>query len=202
MNTPSAQAQSFASAVSNALHRHWGWFLVEGILLLLLGIAAIAIPVVASVAVTLVFGWVLLVSGIVGLITTFRARGAPGFAWSLISGILGVVAGGILLWWPLQGTFSLTAVLIAFLFIEGIATLLYSLEHRKSLSGRWGWLLTSGIVDIILGVVLFLGLPWTALWALGVLVGINLLFGGWALIAVALSARAAGAQPRGAALPS
>ena len=66
---------------------------------------------------------------------------------------------------------------------------MYALEHRTGLSGRWGWMLASGILDIVLGVLLILGLPGTALWAIGLLLGLNLLFGGWALILMALHAR-------------
>jgi len=80
-------------------------------------------------------------------------------------------------------------VLITFLAIEGAVTILYALEHRNALSGRWGWMLSSGVLDLLLAVLLFAGLPGTALWAIGVIVGINLLFGGWALILMALHAR-------------
>jgi uncharacterized membrane protein HdeD (DUF308 family) len=126
---------------------------------------------------------------VVGLIATLRARGAPGFGWSLVSALLGIVAGGLLLFYPLQGTLSLTAVLIAFLVVEGVVSIMYALEHRSALSGRWGWMLASGILDVALGIFLFLGLPGTALWALGLLIGINMLFGGWALVFMALHAR-------------
>jgi len=176
-----------------------GWFLIEGILLVVLGVAAVLIPVLATLAVTLVLGWILLISGVIGLITTFRAVRTPGFTWSLISGILGIVVGFLLLRWPFPGTLSLTAVLIAFLLIEGVATIFYALEHRRSLFGHWGWLLTSGVVDVILAVILFLSLPGAALWALGLLVGINLIFGGWALIVMALFARGARHGRAGAA---
>jgi uncharacterized membrane protein HdeD (DUF308 family) len=175
--------------IGGAVRRHWVLFLVEGIVLVILGTLALLAPVIASVAATVLFGWLLLLSGIVGLVTTFRARHAPGFWWSLLSALLGIVAGVVLLGWPLLGTFSLTAVLIAFLFAEGIISIMYALEHRNALSGRWGWMLASGIVDIGLGVLLFIGLPGTALWALGLLLGINLIFGGWALILMALHAR-------------
>jgi len=107
--------------------------------------------------------------------------------------------GLLLLGWPFQGTLSLTAVLIAFLLIEGIATILYALEHRRGLFGRWGWLFASGIVDVILAVILIISLPGAALWALGLLVGINLIFGGWVLILMALFARGATSHPSGAA---
>jgi uncharacterized membrane protein HdeD (DUF308 family) len=182
-------AAEIRSAVSAAIHRHWGLFLFEGIVLIILGTLAVLVPAVASLAATIVFGWILLLSGVIGLISTFRARQAPGFGWSLLSALLGIVAGIILLTMPLQGTLSLTAVLIAFLIVEGVATVLFALEHRKGASGRWSWLLASGILDIGLGGILLAGLPGTAVWALGVLVGINMIFGGWSLVWMALHAR-------------
>jgi len=187
--TPSDRAQDLRRRFAGALREHWVLFLIEGILLVILGILALLAPVIASLAATVFFGWILLLSGIMGLITTLRARQAPGFWWSLLSALLGIVAGILLLVWPLQGTLSLTAVLIAFLLIEGVLSIMYALEHRTGLSGRWGWMLASGILDVVLGVLLLLGLPGTALWALGLLLGLNLLFGGWALILMALHAR-------------
>ena len=189
-----AAQQPFASAdirsaVNAAIHRHWGLFLFEGIVLIVLGTMAVLVPAVASVAATIVFGWILLLSGSVGLVATFRAKGSPGFAWSLISAILGIAAGLILLSMPVQGALSLTAVLIAFLLVEGVATVLFALDHRKGSSGRWSWVLTSGIVDLVLGIILLAGLPGTAVWALGLLIGINMIFGGWSLVWMALHAR-------------
>ena len=189
MTTQADEIQQVRERVSGAVSRHWKMFLFEGIVLLILGTLAVLAPVIASVAATVFFGWLLLVSGVVGLIATLRARGAPGFGWSLVSALLGIVAGGLLLFYPLQGTLSLTAVLIAFLVVEGVVSIMYALEHRSALSGRWGWMLASGILDVALGVFLFLGLPGTALWALGLLIGINMLFGGWALVFMALHAR-------------
>ncbi|HSY45592.1 MAG TPA: DUF308 domain-containing protein [Steroidobacteraceae bacterium] len=177
--------------LAGAVRRHWVLFLCEGIALVILGLLAVLAPMIASVAATVFFGWILLLTGVVGLISTLRARQAPGFAWSLLSALVGIVAGVLLLAWPLLGTVSLTAVLIAFLLLEGGVSIMYALEHKSALSGRWGWMLASGIVDVFLGLLLFIGLPGTALWALGLLVGINLLFGGWALILMALHARPA-----------
>ena len=143
----------------------------------------------ATLTFTIVIGWIFLVSGVVGLFTTFWARQAPGFWWSLISALIGIAAGLVLLFWPLTGTLSLTLVLIAFFVIEGIASIMYAIEHRNQLSGRWGWMLISGIIDLILAGIIFAGLPGTAAWALGLLVGINMVFGGAALIGMALAAR-------------
>ncbi len=181
--------ESTRRAVVNAIHEHWVLFLIEGIVLVILGAAAIVLPVIATVAFTLVIGWLFLLSGIVGLITTFWMRNAPGFWWSLLSAIIAIAAGIVLIRWPISGTVSLTLVLIAFFIIEGIATLMYAFEHRAQLSGRWGWMLASGIVDLILAGIIFAGLPASATWALGLLVGINLLFGGTAMIGMALAAR-------------
>jgi len=175
--------------VVSAIHKHWVLFLVEGIILVLLGAAAIILPVIATLAFTLLIGWLFLLSGAVGLVTTFWMRNAPGFWWSLISGVVGIAAGIVLIRWPISGTISLTLVLIAFFIVEGIVTLMYAIEHRARLSGRWGWMLASGIIDVTLAVLLILGLPGAALWALGLILGINLIFGGWALIFMALHAR-------------
>jgi len=178
-------------AVVSTIHEHRVLFLVEGIILLVLGAAAIIVPVIATLAFTLFIGWLFLISGVVGLITTFWMRNAPGFWWSLLSGVVGIAAGIVLILWPISGTVSLTLLLIAFFLVEGIVTLMYAFEHRAQLSGRWGWMLASGIVDLILAGIIFAGLPETATWALGLLVGINLLFGGVAMIGMALAARTA-----------
>jgi uncharacterized membrane protein HdeD (DUF308 family) len=200
MATTESEAREIRSAISAAMHRHWGLFLLEGIVLIVLGSLAVLVPAVASVAATIVFGWILLLSGVTGLITTLRARQAPGFGWALLSAIIAIAAGVVLLAMPVQGTLSLTAVLIAFLFVEGVASILYAFEHRKGLTGRWSWMLASGIIDVLLALILMAGLPGTAVWALGLLIGINMIFGGWALVWMALHARseaiATAAQPR------
>ena len=192
MSTNKADLDQLQSAVANSLHMHWRLFLTEGIILLVLGVLAIVVPPIATIAVAILIGWLLLMSGIVGLIATLRARGAPGFGWSLASAILGIVAGFVLLAWPLSGALSLTLILTVFLTLEGVVSILYALEHKRELSGRWGAMLFSGIVDLILAGIIFAGLPGTAAWAIGLLVGINLVFGGSALIAMALHARNAG----------
>lgn len=174
-----------------AVKRHWISFFIEGAILAVLGILAIVLPNTASFAVSIFLGWLLLVSGGAGLIGTLWMREAPGFWWSLISAILGIVVGAILIGWPMSGVLSLTLVLIVFFWIEGVASIMFALEHRRQLSGRWGWMLVSGIIDLILGVIILSGFPGSAAWAIGLLLGINLVFGGAALISMALAARQA-----------
>jgi len=177
--------------VASALHAHWVLFLVEGVALLVLGATAIALPLLATLTLTIVFGWLFLVSGVIGMITTFMMRKAPGFWWSLISAVLGIVVGLLLLASPLSGAISLTILLVVFFIIEGGASIMLALDHKRELSGKWGWMLVSGIIDLVLAAFIFAGLPSTAAWAIGLLVGINMVFGGSALIAMALQARKA-----------
>jgi uncharacterized membrane protein HdeD (DUF308 family) len=169
-------------------------FLFEGIVLLALGLTAIVLPPFATVAVAIVIGWLLFISGVIGLFTTFRMRSAPGFWWALLSAILALVVGLVLLRWPLNGAISLTLILSIFFLIEGVTSIFYALEHKRELSGRWGWMLMSGAIDLVLASIIILGLPGTAVWAIGLLVGINMVIGGWAMISMALHARAAAAR--------
>jgi uncharacterized membrane protein HdeD (DUF308 family) len=191
MSTGPGGASELQRALTQSIREHWGLFLTEGIILVVLGLLAIIIPPIATIAVTIFLGWLFLISGIVGLVTTFWARHAPGFWWSLLSAVLAIAAGIVLLGWPIPGAVSLTLLLIAFFIIEGVLSILYAFEHKKELSGRWGWMLISGIIDLILAAIIWGGLPGTAAWALGLLVGINMLFGGSAMIAMALHARSA-----------
>ena len=189
MSPPDPNLEKFQQAVATTLRQHWWLFLLEGIVLVVLGMAAVAAPPLAGIAVELLFGWVLFVSGIVGLATTFMLRQAPGFWWSLLSAAIGITAGVTLLRWPLSGVVSLTFVLIVFFLVEGVASIMYGFAHRREMSGRWGWMLVSGVVDLVLATSIMANMPASAGWALGLLVGINMIFGGGALIGMALHAR-------------
>jgi len=196
MSTKKSEIERLQTAVTESLHAHWAIFLLEGIVLIILGLMAVALPMLATLAVAILIGWLLLVSGVLGLVTSIWMRRAPGFLWSLLSAILGIAAGAVLLWWPVSGALSLTVILTGFLTVEGILSIMYALEHKRDLSGRWGMMLLSGVVDLILAAMIFLGLPATAAWAIGLLVGINLIFGGSALAAMALHARNVEPRPK------
>ena len=187
--TMSTQPTPADAAIGRSMREHWLLFVIEGTVLIVLGALAIVVPPLATLGVTIFLGWLLLVSGVVGLIMTFMARRAPGFAWSLVSGLLGIAVGLMLVVWPLSGALSLTLVLTAFFIVECVASIMYALEHKRELSGRWGFMLMSGVVDLILAAIIIAGLPGTALWALGMLVGINMLFGGASLVGLGLAAR-------------
>lgn len=175
--------------LQRSLHAHWRMYLTEGIVLMILGGAAIAVPPLAGIATTIVLGWLFLIGGIVGLGATFGARGAPGFGWSLLSGVLAVIVGAVLLWNPLSGLATLTYVLIAYFVAEGVFTIALAIAHRRELMGRWEWLLLNGVMDLVIAAIVIVALPGALAWALGLLVGIDLVFGGGVLIAMALAAR-------------
>jgi uncharacterized membrane protein HdeD (DUF308 family) len=190
MSMNRSDAEQFGRAIAKSLHDHWVVFLIEGIILVILGAAAILVPPLATLSVAIFLGWLFLIGGIVGLIATFRMRNAPGFWWSLFSDLLGIVAGVVLIGWPASGAVSLTLVVIVFFAFEGVATIMFALEHKRELSGRWGWMLVSGLVDLFFAGIIFAGLPVSAAWAIGLLVGINMVFGGVALFLMELHARA------------
>ena len=177
------------SEMNAAVKAHWKAFLFEGIVLALLGLAAMIVPPLASLAVTILLGWMFLISGVAGLALTFWARGMPGFWWSLLSAVLAIGAGLILLIQPVQGALTLTIVVGAYFLAEGVVTIMYALEHRRELSGRWSWLLLSGVMDLLIAFIVVAGLPGSAEWAIGLLVGINLVLGGASLVGMALAAR-------------
>jgi len=179
------------AALTKSLHEHWRLLLIEGIVLVVLGLAAIAVPLVAGLAVTIYLGWIFLIGGVVGLVATLRARQAPGFGWALLSAVLALVAGGLLLWNPMQGLVTLTYVLIAFFVIDGFAMIFFAIAHRRELSHRWQWLMVNGFIDLLLAAFILTGLPGAFAWALGLLLGIDLVFGGTSLIAMSLAAREA-----------
>ena len=183
----------FGRALAKAAHEHWRAFLIEGIVLLVLGAAAIIIPPLAGLALTIWLGFLFLLGGIVGLIASFRARRAPGFGWALVSALLALVAGAVLLWNPVQGLVTLTFVLTAYFIFDGVTMIMYGIAHRRELTSRWEWLVVNGIVDLVLAAIILLGLPGSAAWALGLLLGIDLIFGGASLIAMALAAKKFGA---------
>jgi uncharacterized membrane protein HdeD (DUF308 family) len=173
---------------------HWRMFFFEGVVLVVLGLVALILPPLASIAVAILFGWVLFAGGVVGLITTLTGRHAPGFWWAILSSLVAIVAGVLLFGWPAGGVLSLTVILTAFLAADGVLTIMLSLEYRRALHGRWMWLLVNGVIDLFLAAIIFVGLPASAAWAIGIIIGVDMLFGGSSLIAMSLAARNARAS--------
>jgi uncharacterized membrane protein HdeD (DUF308 family) len=178
-------------SIREVVRTYYGAFLAQGILMTLLGVAAVVWPQVSSLAVDVYVGWVLLLSGIIGLAMMFLAPNAAGFLWSLLTGALALFAGVLLLWHPVQGVVSLTMVLIAFFVVEGLFQIAVAFAYRSALPESWAWMLLSGIADLILAGLIIAGWPSSAAWALGLIVGINLITSGVALAIAAVASRRA-----------
>jgi uncharacterized membrane protein HdeD (DUF308 family) len=173
------------------IQSHWKLFLIQGIVMMILGFLAVAEPNVATLAVTLFVGWLFFIAGIFRAVSAWHSRQMPGFGWSMLSAVLSIALGLILVLRPLAGVLTLTMVLVAFFIIEGIASILGAIQHRQHLRS-WGWVLFSGIVDLFLAYLIWAGWPSSADWAIGLLVGINMLFFGLSLVMTALAARVMG----------
>jgi uncharacterized membrane protein HdeD (DUF308 family) len=172
-----------------SIRGRWTLFLIEGIVFMLLGIAAVALPTIASLAVAIFLGWLFLIGGVVGLFTALSHTHAPGFWWSLLSAVVTIAAGVVLLGWPVTGAISLTMLLAAYLLVKGISMIMFASSTRSHLHRSTTWLWINGFLDILLALVIFWILPAGALWALGIFVGLDFLFGGIAMITMALEAR-------------
>lgn len=171
---------------------YWLQMLAEGIILVILGWLALFLPIFApAIALNTIIGWLFVVSGLVGVVTTAGGRHHPGFWWSLLSAVLAIAVGATLMEWPTANSIPVAYLLTFFFVIEGIATIMYALDHRRELSGRWEWMVASGCVDLALAMLVVLGLPGTAPLAIGILVGVNMVFGGSAMIAMAIYAHTA-----------
>lgn len=171
------------------LSKNWGWLLALGILMVILGVLVIGAPGVTGIAVGLLLGWILMIGGIAHGVHAFMAQGWRGFLFELLSGILYLVVGVMLVADPLGGVLALTVLLAVFLVVEGIFKIITALRSRP-LNG-WIWLLMSGVASVILGGLIWAQWPISGLWAIGLLVGIYLLFSGWSLMMLAFAARAA-----------
>jgi uncharacterized membrane protein HdeD (DUF308 family) len=184
--TPDGSAPPLPGDVWTALRRHRGWFLALGIVWIVCGTAAIVLPLAAAVALELVIGVLLAVGGLVQIVQSLRCAEWKGKLLQAVIGLIALVAGVILLANPLQGVPTLTLVLSAFFIAAGVVRVMLALQHREA--AGWGWLLFSGALGIVVGVLIWSGWPGTAAWALGLLVGIELIFSGWSMVMLALGA--------------
>jgi len=178
-------------AVRDAFGAHWRLMMFQGVIMIILGVLAVAAPVIATIAIDIYVGWLFLFSGVIGLIALFSSHHIPAFLWSLITAALSIALGILLIWKPVEGALSLTFVLTAFFLVEGVFQIATSLVYRDSLPGTWGWMLASGVSDLLLVAIIVLGWPATGVWVLGLLVGINLFMSGWAIVMMAFAGRQA-----------
>jgi uncharacterized membrane protein HdeD (DUF308 family) len=166
---------------------HWRLLIFEGIALMIFGCAAITLPQLAIVGVAILLGWLFLAGGVIGLATSLIAGRIPGFWWAIASAAASIGAGVLLTIWPMHGLYTLTFILAGFLFADGFMMIMYGMDHRNS--RHWRWLVANGAIDLLLAPVVLVALWQSAVWLLPLVIGIDMLFGGASLIAVATAAR-------------
>ncbi|WP_296643386.1 HdeD family acid-resistance protein [Roseinatronobacter sp.] len=159
------------------------WLWIVGVVSIVMGVLAMLFPFAATLAAELVIGAILLASGVLELVRAFAMRQSGNLFWNALFGLTAMVAGGLLLAWPMQGVVTITIVLGVFFLLGGAFKLAAAFGMRPF--AGWGWVGFSGALSVLLGVLLLFGLPGTAFWAIGILVGIDLIFLGTAEIAMA-----------------
>jgi uncharacterized membrane protein HdeD (DUF308 family) len=168
------------------LREEWWWFLVLGILLIVSGMVALAYPVFSSVAAVVVLGMSLVVSGVAMIVATFWAGRWSAHLLQLLVGVFYVVVGFLMMDKPLESTATLTLVVAAMFIVVGVMRSVASLVLRYP---QWGWSLLSGLLTTMVGLVIYKSFPEAALWAIGVLVGIQLIFDGWYWVMLGVALR-------------
>jgi uncharacterized membrane protein HdeD (DUF308 family) len=189
MTSMSPNISDTPRSFTEALRAHWKLFLFQGIVMAILGILAVAAPAWASVAVDIYIGWLFLLSGLVGVVAMFSAGNFSSFLWTCVTALLSIAVGVMLLWKPDEGTISLTMVLTAFLIFEGVFQTAASFSYRDVIPGSWGWMLVSGLSDLLLAGVIIWAWPNSAVWTLGLVVGVNLITSGTAVAMMAVAGR-------------
>jgi uncharacterized membrane protein HdeD (DUF308 family) len=160
----------------------WAWFLAIGIVFVLLGGVCVIGNVSATFATVLVFGWMLLFSGVFGLVHAFRTHGGQGFLLSLLSALFRGFTGYLLIRYPLAGAASLTLVLASFFIVSG---LFRAIGAGMLKLPRWGWSAFSGVVSLALGIMLLAQMPVSSVWFIGFAIGVDLICDGASLIGFA-----------------
>ncbi len=187
---PPFAPQPFAARFTAGVHelrRNWGWFLVLGIALIVLGMLALGVCTVLTTLLTVLFlGWLLLVEGVLHAVIAFWAREWSGFFLHFLAGLLSVIVGLLMLTRPERAALALTLLLAIFFLVSGVFWIISALMLRYP---SWGWTLLSGAVNLLLGLVIWSALREDALQIIGILVGVNMLFNGWSYVAFALALR-------------
>ncbi|ODT99781.1 MAG: hypothetical protein ABS79_04090 [Planctomycetes bacterium SCN 63-9] len=166
------------------LRGEWLWFLILGILLIVIGTIAIGAPFVTGLTTAVIFGSLLLVGGVAQFIGSFWARDWSGFFLTLISAILYIVVGVLFVRQPASALAAMTLLLACGLLVEGLFRIIGSLTYQFP---HWGWALLGGVIDFALGLLIWMEWPAASLWVIGLYVGISMIYNGWTWVLLGLA---------------
>ena len=170
----------------STVHQSRGWFIGLGLIFMVLGVLAVLLPFLGSLVTTLFIGWLMMIGGFVQGVHAVRNRRWAGSAWAIVGALVYIVAGFLAVVFPVTGTLTLTLILAAFFTAQGLLKIIRAVQHRAM--AAWPWLLFDGVLSLALGLLVGLGWPSTAAWALGLLVGIELVFSGASMLLIGLGA--------------
>ncbi len=185
MNAPGQQPGKPPEELLEAIRAHKGWFTFLGVVLLIAGIIAIMFPLFASIAAKVMVGWIMLIAGAINLWAAFQTRTWGSTIWNALIAILSLAVGVYLAFFPLTGLIALTLLLGLTFAAQGVFEIMIGLQNRDSKG--WGFLALSGALSLVLGIMLMFGLPGTAAWALGLMLGIHFVSSGISLLMLARS---------------
>jgi uncharacterized membrane protein HdeD (DUF308 family) len=168
----------------NIIRPRWGWLLVVGILMVALGTVALFIMPAATIGTSLVLGWLLVISGVLEMIHSFRVRRWGGLFLHLIGGVLGILVGLLVVTHPVAGAAAWTLLFASFFTAIGLFRLIAAISLKFP---NWGWAVFDGIVTLALGILLWAEWPWSGIWFLGLAVGVSLILRGWSYVMFALA---------------
>ncbi len=171
------------------IRAHTGWFTAIGVIFLIGGVFAIAMPLIASITVALVVGWSLVFVGVLQLVHSWGVRTWGGVIWQFIIGLIILVGGIAMLYNPIVTAVTLTLLLGAIFVAKGVVQLVLGFTYRPH--AAWGWIVAAGALALIVGIMILASWPSSSAWVLGTLAGISLIFSGWSYIMIALAARRA-----------
>lgn len=182
------ELQHMQQELQNYLQTHWRLFLAEGIFFIFLGLCAIVIPQLFTVATVIALGWILLFGGIVQVSRVFVVSNMPGFGWWLFIGILQIVIGYLFITKPIAGALTLTMLMTVFFALEGVAKIFLASMMRPLTN--WRFILFSGMTALVFALIIWISWSETAHWVLGLFLGINMVFLGWSLVKISLHHKA------------
>jgi uncharacterized membrane protein HdeD (DUF308 family) len=180
-------AEAVAAPLAKAVKKDSTALIIFGALTVILGILAMMAPLVAGVAVSVTVGILLIIGGIMRTLFAFKCKSWGKGILAFVLGVLTLLIGLVMVFRPLLGLTSLTLVLAAYFFVDGIFEIFESFD-LKPLKG-WGWMLFGGIVSVLLGIMIWRQWPVSGVWAIGILVGIKLIFAGWAMVGIGAAGR-------------
>jgi uncharacterized membrane protein HdeD (DUF308 family) len=171
---------------ADELRKKWGWFLALGIVLIIGGTVAIGMSCLTTVFSVMLLGWLMIVGGILEAVHAFSCKGWSGFIIDLLTGLLYVVVGFMCVANPGATAVALTLLIAMFLIFGGIFRSVIAVIMRYP---NWGWVLLHGVINLLLGVMIWRQWPLSGLWVIGLFVGIDMIFNGWSLVMLSLAAK-------------